>query len=189
MKTTRREIILDAALALVAREGLASLTHRGTDAAAGLPSGSTSYYYRRKTDLLQAMIDRLALRLQAESEVLKAAFAAVLADQGREAAFAFVADELVVCADADRDLLIARLEIMLAASRDPALSGAGERLARAAMRPMLFYVDLLAGPGADPGRAMACAALLDGLMLPYATGQGTPPTAAQVRAVCSALLD
>ncbi|MDR7125347.1 TetR family transcriptional regulator [Pseudotabrizicola sp. 4114] len=189
MITTRREIILDAALSLVAREGLAALTHRGTDAAAGLPPGSTSYYYRRKAELLEAMIDRLAERLQAESEELKSAFTTVLANQGREAAFAFVADELVVCADADRDLLIARLEIMLAASRDPALSGACERLAQAAMRPMLFFVDLLAGPAVGQGCAMACAALLDGLMLPYATGQGAAPTAAQVRAACSALLD
>ncbi|MDP3341222.1 TetR/AcrR family transcriptional regulator [Frigidibacter sp.] len=189
MGTTRREIILDAALSLVAREGLGALTHRGTDAAAGLPPGSTSYYFRRKADLLQALIDRLAERLQAESEVLKTAFTTILADQGRDAAFAFVADELVVCAHEDRDLLIARLEIMLAASRDPALSGASERLAQAAMRPMLFYVDLLAGHSADPVRAMACAALLDGLMLPYATGHGAPPTAAQVRAACSALLD
>jgi TetR/AcrR family transcriptional regulator, regulator of biofilm formation and stress response len=189
LETTRRDKILDAALALVARAGLAALTHRGTDAAAGLPSGSTSYYYRRKNDLLQAMIDRLAVRLQADSEVLQRAFTTTLADRGREAAFSFVADELVSCADADRDLLIARLEIMLAAARDPALSGASERLAQAAMRPMLFYLDLLAGQSADHARAMSCAALLDGLMLPYATGQGAPPTAAQVRAACGALLD
>ncbi len=189
MGTTRREIILDAALSLVAREGLGALTHRGTDAAADLPPGSTSYYFRRKADLLQALIDRLAERLQAESEVLKGAFTTILAEHGRDAAFAFVADELVVCAREDRDLLIARLEIMLAASRDPTLTGASERLAQAAMRPMLFYVDLLAGHSNDPARAMACAALLDGLMLPYATGHGAPPTAAQVRAACSALLD
>ncbi|MGL4236409.1 TetR/AcrR family transcriptional regulator [Tabrizicola sp.] len=189
METTRREKILDAALSLVAREGLAALTHRGTDAAAGLPLGSTSYYYRRKNDLLQAIIDRLAIRLQRESEVLKDTFTAILANQGHEVAFSFVADELVTCANEDRDLLIARLEIMLAASRDPDLNGATERLAQAAMRPMLFYLDLLAGQRADPDSAMSCAALLDGLMLPYATGQGTPPTATQLRAACSALLD
>jgi len=135
------------------------------------------------------MIDRLASRLQAESEVLKGTFTTILAEQGRDAGLAFIAEELVVCADADRDLLIARLEIMLAAARDPALSAASERLAQAAMRPMLFFLDLLAGPGADESRAMACAALLDGLMLPYATGHGLPPTVAQVRAACSALLD
>ncbi len=168
---------------------MAALTHRGTDAVAGLPSGSTSYYYRRKNELLMALIDRLATRLQAESEAMKEAFTAILASGGHEAAFAFVANELVACADADRDLLIARLEIMLAASRDPALSGASERLAHAAMRPMLFYIDLLTGRKADADGAMACAALLDGLMLPYATGQGAPPTAAQVRAACSALLN
>jgi TetR/AcrR family transcriptional regulator, regulator of biofilm formation and stress response len=189
LETTRRPQILDAALALVARDGLVALTHRGTDAVAGLPLGSTSYYYRRKSDLLEAALDRLAERLQADSEVLQAAFKRLLSDQGREAAFAFVAEELVACANADRDLFIARLEIMLAASRDPALRGASERLAHAAMRPMLFYLHLLAGGAADQSQATVCAALLDGLMLSYVTGQGNAPTVAQVRAACSALLE
>jgi TetR/AcrR family transcriptional regulator, regulator of biofilm formation and stress response len=189
LSNARRELILDAALSLVARDGIRALTHRGADAVASLPPGSTSYYYRRKADLLMALIDRLATRLQTESDDMKTAFTDILARCGREAAFAFVANELIVCANTDRDLFIARLEIMLAASRDPRLSAASERLAEAATQPMLFYIDFLGGQKAKYDDVKACAALLDGLMLPYAIGQGIPPTVAQVRAACSAMLD
>ena len=55
----RRAVIADAAIAVVADEGLRALTHRGIDAAAGLPAGSTSYYFRTRSELLTAIVDRV----------------------------------------------------------------------------------------------------------------------------------
>ncbi|MDX6764908.1 TetR family transcriptional regulator, partial [Streptomyces sp. F8] len=56
----RRTLIADTAIGLVAAAGLRGLTHRAVDAAAGLPAGSTSYYFRTRTALIAACYQRLA---------------------------------------------------------------------------------------------------------------------------------
>ncbi|WFR73994.1 TetR family transcriptional regulator [Prescottella defluvii] len=40
----RTALIADAAVTLIAQQGLRALTHRAVDRAAGIPEGSTSYY-------------------------------------------------------------------------------------------------------------------------------------------------
>ncbi|MCY1139028.1 TetR/AcrR family transcriptional regulator [Actinoplanes sp. Pm04-4] len=60
--TDRREAIADAAIALVAAEGLRSLTHRAIDRTLELPAGSTSYYARTRRQLIELMVHRLANR-------------------------------------------------------------------------------------------------------------------------------
>ena len=56
---TRPELIADAAVSVLAREGLRGLTHRAVDAEAGLPAGSTSNCFRSRSTLLQAIAARL----------------------------------------------------------------------------------------------------------------------------------
>lgn len=56
----RRTLIADTAIDLVAAAGLRGLTHRAVDAAAELPAGSTSYYFRTRTALIGACYARLA---------------------------------------------------------------------------------------------------------------------------------
>jgi AcrR family transcriptional regulator len=60
----RRERIADAGIALIAREGMRALTHRGVDAEAGLSAGSTSYYARSRRELVVLVVDRLSDRSQ-----------------------------------------------------------------------------------------------------------------------------
>ncbi|MFC7448019.1 TetR/AcrR family transcriptional regulator [Rhodococcus daqingensis] len=60
--TDRRARIADAALDIIAADGIRALTHRGTDRHLGLPSGSTSYYFRTKRDLLVATVGHLTDR-------------------------------------------------------------------------------------------------------------------------------
>ncbi|WP_412075157.1 TetR/AcrR family transcriptional regulator [Streptomyces xanthophaeus] len=55
----RRTLIADTAIGLVAASGLRGLTHRAVDGAAGLPAGSTSYYFRTRTALIGACYRRL----------------------------------------------------------------------------------------------------------------------------------
>lgn len=55
----RRQRAADAAIEVIAAEGLRGLTHRAVDAAAGLPPGSTSSCYRTRLALLAAVLDRL----------------------------------------------------------------------------------------------------------------------------------
>ncbi|MGW6572398.1 TetR/AcrR family transcriptional regulator [Streptomyces sp. NPDC054945] len=56
----RRTLIADTAIDLVATSGLRGLTHRAVDGSAGLPAGSTSYYFRTRTALIGACYARLA---------------------------------------------------------------------------------------------------------------------------------
>ncbi|MFI5984501.1 TetR/AcrR family transcriptional regulator [Streptomyces sp. NPDC051555] len=58
----RRTLIADAAIATVAAAGLRGLTHRAIDTAAGLPAGSTSYYFRTRTALIGACYARIEER-------------------------------------------------------------------------------------------------------------------------------
>ena len=58
----RRPAIADAAITVIARDGLRSLTHRAVDRELGLPAGSTSYYARTRRQLIQAVVHRLAER-------------------------------------------------------------------------------------------------------------------------------
>ncbi|MBA4101971.1 MAG: TetR family transcriptional regulator, partial [Arthrobacter sp.] len=55
----RRTHLLDAALAVVADKGMKGLTHRAVDAAAQVAEGTTSNYFRNRTALVEAVLDRL----------------------------------------------------------------------------------------------------------------------------------
>jgi len=55
----RPELVADAAVTVVARDGLRGLTHRAVDAEAGLPDGSTSNCFRSRTALVEAIVVRL----------------------------------------------------------------------------------------------------------------------------------
>ncbi|MDV6232760.1 TetR family transcriptional regulator [Rhodococcus sp. NPDC079359] len=61
----RRTAIADTALEVIARDGLRALTHRAIDSALDYPAGSTSYYFRTKSDLLAAVAARLVERSHA----------------------------------------------------------------------------------------------------------------------------
>lgn len=55
----RLNVIGDAAIAVIAAEGMRGLTHRAVDRSAGLPVGSTSYYARTRAALLELTITRI----------------------------------------------------------------------------------------------------------------------------------
>jgi len=55
----RRNEILDTALHVLAEHGMRGLTHRAVDAGAGLPLGSTSYYFRTRDALIAGCLHRL----------------------------------------------------------------------------------------------------------------------------------
>ncbi|MFE4588427.1 TetR/AcrR family transcriptional regulator [Streptomyces laurentii] len=63
---SRRTLLADAALDVLADAGMRGLTHRAVDAAAGLPAGTTSAYFRTRSALLTALVRRLVARDQDE---------------------------------------------------------------------------------------------------------------------------
>jgi DNA-binding transcriptional regulator YbjK len=58
--STTRERALDAAIRLAGSQGIRALTHARVDAAAGLPKGSTSNYFRTRNSLLAGVIERIS---------------------------------------------------------------------------------------------------------------------------------
>lgn len=186
-KTDRREAILAGVIELLATRGMEGVTHRAVDELVGLPQGSTTYYFPKKTALLVAASQHLAGLLEKECDVLQVGFADIAAKQGLDAAIAYVADELVAYADDERHLFLARVELTLASARREDLAGVGEQLTAAARRPIEFFVKLISNGQAD-APLKTCAGLIDGITLMYATGQAPKPTTDQVSAVLRAVL-
>ena len=115
MATDRRTLIADAAIGTIATEGMRGLTHRAVDRAAGLPEGSTSYYFRTRETLLLAALDRMNELDTADIAGLVAPD--VMADLGAlTEKFTALVRHWVTTA---RQRTLARYELSLEASRRP----------------------------------------------------------------------
>ncbi|MEU3294039.1 TetR family transcriptional regulator [Streptomyces longwoodensis] len=113
----RRELIADTAIDTVATAGLRGLTHRAVDAAAGLPAGSTSYYFRTRSALIGACYLRLAEVTVADVDRWEARYGSPDPDGAAEALAALLHHWLT----ADRNRQLARFELSLEAARRPEL--------------------------------------------------------------------
>jgi DNA-binding transcriptional regulator YbjK len=114
----RRTLIADAALRLIGTAGTRALTHRGVDAEAGLPAGSTSYYCRRRVDLLALALRRhAALDLSALSRIRELGVVASKSDLASVLATGLSA----WMRGHSRAQLATRFELFLAAAHEPSL--------------------------------------------------------------------
>lgn len=156
---SRRTEILDGALAVLAGQGMRGLTHRAVDTAAGLPAGSTSYYFRSRAALVAGCVQRL-LERDLEDDVPAAEAAVPAGATGLVDALTGIG---VRMATAERNRTLARYELSLAAIRDPDLRG---ELVRGGDMIRRRGAALLARVGAaDPAAAAGeVAAVLDGLI-------------------------
>ena len=186
-KLARREVILNGVIELLATRGLEGVTHRAVDEIAGLPQGSSTYYFPKKATLLIAAAQHLAQILEKDCDELQVGFAETAAKQGLDAAVAYVARELVAYADKSRQLFLARMELTMASARREDLAGVGTELTAAARRPIEFFLKLISD-GRDDVPIETCAGLIDGITLMYATGQGPKPTTDQIAAVFRSIL-
>ena len=84
-------------------------------------------------------------------------------------------------------MFLARIELTLAASRDPSLADLGATLADASRRPIEFFLRALTD-GRDDLPIQTTAGLLDGLALNHVTDQSPMPSAAQIVDVITTLL-
>lgn len=69
----RRTALLDAAIQVLADEGARGLTFRAVDARAGVPTGTSSNYFRDRDQVLSEVADRIFVRLTPEPGVVEAA--------------------------------------------------------------------------------------------------------------------
>lgn len=162
-KPDRRVVIADAALRVIGQDGARALTHRAVDIAAGLSQGSTSYYCRRRADLL-------ALALRRHAELDRESLATLNAKLGKQAKSiadvnAHMAVALTKWVQAQESVhLAARFELFLACSREPELKAVLEEQRDQFVR--IVAARLRAHSVARPrSAAAALIALIEGLLL------------------------
>ncbi|MFD3746687.1 TetR/AcrR family transcriptional regulator [Nocardia sp. NPDC058633] len=66
MSTDRRDQIVVGAIELIATRGVRALTHRALDTQLALPPGSTSYYFRTRQALIEAVAEGITARSRAD---------------------------------------------------------------------------------------------------------------------------
>ncbi|MBL1087299.1 TetR family transcriptional regulator [Streptomyces actinomycinicus] len=166
----RRTLITDAAIATVARAGLRGLTHRAVDVAAGLPAGSTSYYFRTRASLIEACYLRLAELDLADVDqgVLEQLPPHPGALSRNEVAIA-LAETLHRWLTTGRERQLARFELILEAARNPDLR---PRLHEAGMGARARASKIIAGLGATRPEESAelLVAWTEGLLFDYLAG-------------------
>jgi DNA-binding transcriptional regulator YbjK len=146
---TRREQILDAAIAVLGRQGVRALTHRAVDAAAALPQGSTSNYFRTRDALFGGVVERVSERERAGFDELAAAAAPTTPAElaGVLAAAARVATR------ENRELTLSRFAILVEAGIHPQLR---RKLGEVAADVRAWATDWLRAVGSlHPERDMA----------------------------------
>jgi DNA-binding transcriptional regulator YbjK len=158
--TDRRNVIADAAIATIAREGLRGFTHRAVDRTAGLAEGSTSYYFRTREALMFAALARLSeLDEHDIGDIPDRA-----GDIDLEAMTTLVTDLVTLWLTDGRERTLARFELTLEGTRRPELR-ARMRTHGATFRYITEKTFAAAGASEPTRRAHSFLACLDGLIM------------------------
>jgi DNA-binding transcriptional regulator YbjK len=119
----RRRMLCDTAIQLLADEGAKGLSHPKVDRRAGLPAGSTSFYFRTRAALLLATTRRVCeLDLADLSAVLQSRADERAAEEGSSDISALAALIMLSAREPRLSRTKARFELLLEANRDPALA-------------------------------------------------------------------
>jgi DNA-binding transcriptional regulator YbjK len=156
--------ILDAALRVIAAEGAESVTHRSVAAEAGVPLGSTTYYFASRDDLLREAFRRYVARVfeglrAVEAQHLRPTRAGVvdfLVEVGRRETM-------------DREVVLVEYELIVRAARDPVLAAEFRRYERSMASGMAEVLERMGAPQPfDAARTLI--ALVRGFELDGLTG-------------------
>jgi AcrR family transcriptional regulator len=112
----RRMQLADAAITLLAAEGVHGVTHRSVERQAGLPVGTAANYFRTREALLMAAAERVVARHQADMTAA-ASVAPPTAD-----AVSLISESLFTAATTHRARYLAIFELRLESLRRPALA-------------------------------------------------------------------
>jgi DNA-binding transcriptional regulator YbjK len=115
----RRDLLLDAAIRVIAAQGLRGMTHRSVEAEAGVPHGSTTYYFGTRRDLLVALMTYMRERGQRAMEPIVQGLTLSLADRSKPVDLDGIAEALVAFIDNSSEIELARYELQVTAARDP----------------------------------------------------------------------
>lgn len=182
--TNRRQLLADAAISLIAGSGLRALTHRAVDTAAGVPSGTTSYHFRTRRELLRGVLIRIAEvnadRLAGLPGPPTDTLDAPVSRQDRLAEAGQLADRVAAFIDGQigerRDGTLARMACEIEVASDPDLR---EILhAGSIFRPLAIGAVTRLGAVDPPRQADGLIALIDGLQYDRLVGVGSLTAAA-----------
>ncbi|TCK22483.1 TetR/AcrR family transcriptional regulator [Pseudonocardia endophytica] len=158
----RRELLLDAAMDVIAAGGAGAVTHRAVAARAGVPAAAPGYYFPRVDDILVAALTRAGRRYELAVED-----AARTVRDGGEPVAALAAAVQGWDGRAGDAAMAAEYELYLLAARRPELApvalGWADRL-----------TTLLVDAGAGPAQARAVVALVEGVLLQSLLGRTLP---------------
>lgn len=160
---------------MIGRGGIAAVDHRAVAAEAGVPLGSTTYYFSSKDDMVAQALEHVADR---EADRIDAGVRAGALDTAAETLPERLADTLIDIWAGDLVVLLAQYELYLESARRPDLRPAAERWDRAYRDLLGHALEQLAVPDPDRRTRLLCAGL-DGLLLDHVA---TGTDAAELRA-------
>lgn len=168
----RRTLLLDAALHLIGTGGLEAVTHRAVERSAGVPHGSTTYYFGAREHLIAAAVQRLVELDREHLERLAHDLTMALARRDPYPDIEHLLAAVLAWIDQDREIQIARYELELAGARD--LEVRATMSGGAAFFWRLFEPVAIAAGSQNPARdARMIVATLDGLLMDRLTHE--PP--------------
>lgn len=133
--TPRRNLLLDASIEVLAREGARGLTFRAVDAEAGTPIGTASNYFANRDDLLIQTAERVYQRWMPD----EGAWSAAEAGPRDKAKMTELMRQLIGRITAFRSGYLAMLELRLEATRRPGLRAVLTERVRADMDANIAY--------------------------------------------------
>ncbi len=186
----RRRELCDAAIQLLADDGAKGLSHLKVDARAGVPDGTTSFYFRTRSALLRAVAERMVeLDLATLQSV---ADRAGLADGASASTLA----NLVIQSGEEPQLSLtkARYELTMQATRDPAIAATLQRGTDAFTKLHHDILVQMLPHGADLDPAVVddlsnvTLTFINGLLLRFAHGDRIIDSAERLDGVLSAIV-
>ncbi|HWM09642.1 MAG TPA: TetR family transcriptional regulator [Solirubrobacteraceae bacterium] len=178
----RRRTLLEATVRVIGRGGIAAVDHRAVAAEAGVPLGSTTYYFDSKDDMVARALEHVAER---EAERLRAEWESGALDVGPELLPERLADIVIEVWAGDRVILLAQYELYLESARRPDLRPAAERWDQAYRDFLEHALELLGAPDPTRRARLLCAGL-DGLLLDHVATAGAP---AELRSLAVELIE
>ncbi|MFI6324408.1 TetR/AcrR family transcriptional regulator [Nonomuraea sp. NPDC050556] len=186
-RSARVTALLEAAVAVVATDGLRGLTHRAVDTKAEVPPGSTSYYFRTRQALLQGIVELIAE--QEQDDIDRATLSPGMGDEPmlRQAAD-LLAGVLAHWLGPARQRTKARLEIRLLATEQPELLHALGPLRERFLQQSRLMLLSMGSPAAEEN-AQLILAVVEGLTYDGVTRPNPePPDRAALRRAVETIL-
>jgi DNA-binding transcriptional regulator YbjK len=189
----RRRELCDAAIQLLAEDGAKGLSHLKVDTRAGVPDGTTSFYFRTRSALLRAVADRM---VELDLATLQAVADSARLDDASSTMSASTLAKVVIQSGEEPQLsrTKARYELTMQATRDPAMAATLERATQAFTKLHHEIVVQLLPHGAELDPAVVddltnvTLTFINGLLLRFAHGDRIIDSPEQLDGVLSAIV-